>query len=67
VYRRGEIARPHGLGRSDRLPLADVTPAVGIADAHDAMHLVALAIVRAGSSEGPKIRKASTRSTDTTS
>lgn len=37
--------------------LADVTPAVGIADAYDAMHLVALAIAKAGSSEGPKIRQ----------
>jgi branched-chain amino acid transport system substrate-binding protein len=37
--------------------LADVTPAVGIADAYDAMHLIALAIVKAGSSEGPKIRE----------
>jgi branched-chain amino acid transport system substrate-binding protein len=36
--------------------LADVTPAVGIANAYDAMHLTALAIAKAGSSEGPKIR-----------
>jgi branched-chain amino acid transport system substrate-binding protein len=36
--------------------LADVTPAVGIANAYDAMHLVALAIANAGSTEGPKVR-----------
>jgi branched-chain amino acid transport system substrate-binding protein len=38
--------------------LADVTPAVGIANAYDAMHLTALAIAKAGSTEGPKIRDA---------
>jgi branched-chain amino acid transport system substrate-binding protein len=38
--------------------LADVTPAVGIANAYDAMHLTALAIAAAGSAEGPKIRAA---------
>ena len=43
--------------------LADVTPAVGIANAYDAMHLTALAIAKAGSTEGPKIREASTPST----
>ena len=37
--------------------LADVTPAVGIANAYDAMHLMALAIAKAGSTEGPKIRQ----------
>ena len=37
--------------------LADVTPAVGIANAYDAMHLTALAIAKAGSVEGPKIRE----------
>src|SRR5262245_41430498 len=37
--------------------LADVTPAVGIANAYDAMHLTALAIAKAGSLEGPKIRQ----------
>ena len=36
--------------------LADVTPAVGIANAYDAMHLTALAIQKAGSTEGQKIR-----------
>ena len=35
---------------------ADITPAVGIANAYDAMHLTALAIAKAGSTEGPKIR-----------
>jgi branched-chain amino acid transport system substrate-binding protein len=35
---------------------ADVTPAVGIANAYDAMHLVALAISKAGSVDGTKIR-----------
>jgi branched-chain amino acid transport system substrate-binding protein len=38
--------------------LADVTPAVGIANAYDAMHLTALAIGKAGSTEGAKIRAA---------
>ena len=36
--------------------LADVTPAVGIANAYDAMHLLAMAIAKAGSTEGPAIR-----------
>ncbi|QUS38320.1 ethanolamine utilization protein EutN [Tardiphaga alba] len=36
---------------------ADVTPAVGIANAYDAMHLTALAIAKAGSTEGPKVRE----------
>ena len=35
----------------------DVTPAVGVANAYDAMHLVALAIRNAGSTDGPKIRE----------
>jgi len=38
--------------------LADVTPAVGIANAYDAMHLLALAIAKAGSTEGPAVRQA---------
>lgn len=37
--------------------LADVTPAVGIANAYDAMHLTALALENAGSTEGPAIRQ----------
>lgn len=37
--------------------LADVTPAVGIANAYDAMHLTALAIAKAGSTDGPKVRE----------
>ncbi len=37
--------------------LADVTPAVGIANAYDAMHLTALAIANAGSTEGAKVRQ----------
>src|ERR1700720_679028 len=37
--------------------LADVTPAVGIANAYDGLHLTALAIANAGSTEGPKIRQ----------
>jgi branched-chain amino acid transport system substrate-binding protein len=37
--------------------LADVTPAVGIANAYDAMHLTAMAIANAGSTDGPKIRE----------
>jgi branched-chain amino acid transport system substrate-binding protein len=36
---------------------ADVTPAVGIANAYDAMHLTALAIKNAKSTEGPAIRQ----------
>jgi branched-chain amino acid transport system substrate-binding protein len=35
---------------------ADVTPAVGIANAYDATHLVALAIAKAGATDGTKIR-----------
>ena len=38
--------------------IADVTPAVGIANAYDAMHLTALAIAKAGSTDGPKVRQA---------
>jgi branched-chain amino acid transport system substrate-binding protein len=37
---------------------ADVTPAVGIANAYDAMHLTALAITKAGSTDGAAIREA---------
>ena len=37
--------------------LADITPAVGIANAYDAMHLTALAIQKAGSTDGAAIRK----------
>ncbi len=37
--------------------LADVTPAVGIANAYDAMQLTALAIAKAGSTDGAKIRE----------
>src|SRR3979490_1286598 len=36
----------------------DVTPAVGIANAYDAMHLTALAIAKAGSTDGPAVREA---------
>ncbi len=35
---------------------ADVTPAVGIANAYDGMHLSALAIKNAGSTDGPAVR-----------
>ncbi len=38
--------------------MADVTPAVGIANAYDAMHLLGLAVQKAGSTEGPKVRQA---------
>jgi branched-chain amino acid transport system substrate-binding protein len=38
--------------------LADVTPAVGIANAYDAMHLTAIAVAKAGSTDGPQIRDA---------
>jgi branched-chain amino acid transport system substrate-binding protein len=36
---------------------ADATPAVGIANSYDAMHLLALGIARAGSTDGPALRK----------
>ncbi|WP_157020328.1 ABC transporter substrate-binding protein [Mesorhizobium xinjiangense] len=36
--------------------VADVTPATGIANAYDAMHLTALAIANAGSTDGPAVR-----------
>jgi len=36
--------------------LADVTPAVGIANAYDALHLAALAIAKAGKTEGTAVR-----------
>ncbi len=36
--------------------LADITPAVGIANAYDAMHLSALAIEKAGSTDGTAVR-----------
>lgn len=36
---------------------ADVTPAVGVANAYDALHLTALAITKAGSTDGEAIRK----------
>src|ERR1700740_456331 len=36
--------------------LADVTPAVGIANAYDAAHLTAMAVDKAGSTDGTKIR-----------
>jgi branched-chain amino acid transport system substrate-binding protein len=36
----------------------DVTPPVGVANAYDAMQLVTLAIAKAGSTEGDKIRQA---------
>ena len=35
----------------------DVTPAVGVANAYDAMHLVALAIEKAGSTNGDAVRQ----------
>ncbi len=38
--------------------VADVTPAVGIANAYDAMLLLSAAIEKAGSTEGPAIRQA---------
>lgn len=36
---------------------ADVTPAVGVANAYDALHLAALAIEEAGTTEGEAVRK----------
>ena len=35
----------------------DVTPPVGVANAYDAMQLTALAMAKAGSTEGPKLRE----------
>lgn len=37
--------------------IEDVTPATGIANAYDAMHLLALGIENAGSTDGPAIRQ----------
>jgi branched-chain amino acid transport system substrate-binding protein len=37
---------------------ADVVPPVGVANAYDAMHLVALAITRSGGTDGDKMREA---------
>jgi len=37
--------------------LSDVTPAVGVANAYDAMHMLAMAIELAKSTEGPAIRE----------
>jgi branched-chain amino acid transport system substrate-binding protein len=37
---------------------ADVVPPVGVANAYDAMHLVAAAITKAGSTDGDKVREA---------
>ena len=34
-----------------------MTPPVGVANAYDAMHLIGLAIARAGSADGDKIRQ----------
>jgi branched-chain amino acid transport system substrate-binding protein len=42
---------------SDVKSAGDVTPAVGVANAYDAMMLTALAIQAAGSTDGPKIRE----------
>ena len=36
---------------------ADITPAVGVANAYDAMHLAALAIAAAGSTDGDAVRQ----------
>ncbi|RYF03065.1 MAG: ethanolamine utilization protein EutN [Oxalobacteraceae bacterium] len=35
----------------------DITPAVGVANAYDGMHLAALAIAKAGSTNGPAVRE----------
>ena len=35
----------------------DITPAVGVANAYDGMHLTALAIEAAGSTEGPAVQQ----------
>lgn len=38
--------------------IADVTPSTGIANAYDAMHLLAIAIKQAGTTDGPAVREA---------
>jgi branched-chain amino acid transport system substrate-binding protein len=38
--------------------MADVTPAVGIANAYDALHLTVVAIAKAGTTDGAKVRQA---------
>lgn len=42
---------------ADVKSVEDITPAVGVANAYDAMHLVALAIAKAGSTDGDAIRQ----------
>ena len=49
TYRRGLGPGVEGPG--------DVTPAVGVANAYDALHLAALAIEAAGSTDGDAIRQ----------
>ncbi|SNS50624.1 ABC transporter substrate-binding protein [Tropicimonas sediminicola] len=55
-------AHPLFMKLQERFPeiesLADVTPATGIANAYDATLLLAAAIEKAGSTEGPAIRQA---------
>ena len=37
--------------------MGDITPAVGVANAYDALHLAAQAITKAGSTEGDAVRQ----------
>jgi len=43
---------------TDIKEVADVTPSTGIANAYDSMHLLALAIEQAGTTDGPAVREA---------
>ena len=52
----GEIFQKLQVKFPEIKSIADVTPAVGIANAYDAMHLTALAIEKAGSTKGKDIR-----------
>lgn len=52
----GEIFKKLQVKFPEIKSIADVTPAVGIANAYDAMHLTALAIEKAGSTKGKDIR-----------
>ena len=52
----GEIFKKLQVKFPEIKSIANVTPAVGIANAYDAMHLTALAIEKAGSTKGKDIR-----------
>ena len=62
TYLFTDPANPMFVKLQEKFPeietLADVTPATGIANAYDATLLIAAAIEKAGSTEGPAIREA---------